>query len=507
MNSAIRATIPLLTAPLVDICNPGALDGLHVALMSTLSAHLSPTWNASRPSFGAALRVLNIAPNAVVPKPLDKAAQQIRIKVVDWISLLLAHNKTRAMSISVDPGMVAVQLAEQSMPTVHWKEDLVPNNAANNNTRASSPISPLTTASSSSSTDSTHAPWNARKSRLPSLVPASARQASMGSSSSNKILVGSPRTPKSFNGFTFPPSTSTSASASGAAPQLSISPTDALFGSKGGNRRVEEEEPAWMANLLSTFPEVPAPGRHSRTPSQQQQQQPVSTSYIPLRANAPVYRPPQTPAALRRPGAGHVRSESTESWASSTRSSPTSSTQQQRLSPIGSPSSSTAAAAASAGGGIYNQLALNMSQLSLASSSTSSSCGAPSLSSVSSHSSASSQRAASPADELLPAADGFYHFDVSPPVPSGNTVYYDDGLPSPVSPTASAYAYVDHAARKSVTEYECGKVGVLGGAVMLGVPAGVKKQNRNSMPPLSTLPQRGPLPSIDFVAGQTQMRA
>jgi hypothetical protein len=470
MTSVIRATIPLLTAPLVDICSPGDLDSLHVALMSTLSAHLLPTWDASRPSLGAPLRVLHLAPNTV-PRPIDKAAQQIRIKGADWVSLLLVHNRTRAMSISVDPGMVAVQLAEQPVPTVCWQEDL----ASNSTTRASSPIS-STPSSSSSSSHSAEAPWNARKSRLPSLV---ARQPLCTDSSSAKMLVGSPRTPKSLNGFTFPLSTATSASASGA-PQL---PSDVFY------RRTEEEEPSWMTSLLSNFPDTPAPsapsGHHSRVPSQ--------TS---LRANAPAYRPAHVLGGLRPAGAGHARSESTDSWASSTRSSPTSTTQ-HRLSPIGS-SPSTTAAASNANGGIYSQLALNMSQLSLASTSTSSSC-APSLSS--SASSTSSQRAASPTDQLIPGADGFYNFDVS----AGN-MYYDDGLPSPISPTASVYAYVDHAARKSVTEYECGKVGVLGGAVMLGVPTGPKKkQNRNSMPPMSTLttptntlPQRGPLPNFDL---------
>lgn len=466
MNSVIRATIPLLTAPLVDICSPGDLDSLHVALMSTLSAHLLPTWDASHPSFGAPLRVLHLAPNNV-PRPIDKAAQQIRIKGADWVSLLLVHNRTRAMSISVDPGMVAVQLAEQPVPTVCWQEDL----ASNSTTRASSPIS-STPSSSSSSSHSAEAPWNARKSRLPSLVP---RQPPCADSSSAKMLVGSPRTPKSLNGFTFPLSTATSASASASgAPQLS---SDMFYG------RTEEEEPSWMTSLLSNFPDTPAHG--ARVPSQST----VSASQTPLRANAPAYRP-AVRGGLRPAGAGHARSESTDSWASSTRSSPTSTTQ-HRLSPIGSSASATSAAS-NANGGIYSQLALNMSQLSLASNSTSSSC-APSLSS--SASSTSSQRAASPTDQLIPGADGFYHM-----------VYYDDNLPSPVSPTASVYAYVDHAARKSVTEYECGKVGVLGGAVMLGVPTGgPKKQNRNSMPPMSTLttatntlPQRGSLPNFDL---------
>jgi len=56
---------------------------------------------------------------------------------------------------------------------------------------------------------------------------------------------------------------------------------------------------------------------------------------------------------------------------------------------------------------------------------------------------------------------------------------------------------------------------VLGGAVMLGVPAGPKKQNRNSMPPMSTLtaattntlPQRGPLPNFDLATAPRQAMA
>jgi len=89
---------------------------------------------------------------------------------------------------------------------------------------------------------------------------------------------------------------------------------------------------------------------------------------------------------------------------------------------------------ASTGSSVYSALSLSMSQLSV-SSSTSASSIAPSTRSPS------------------PACD--------------NDVVYDQ------EEGENAVVYVD-SSRTAVTEYECGKVGVLGGAVMLGIPASTR---------------------------------
>lgn len=474
MNSAIAATIPLLTAPLADICSPSALDSLHVILMSTLSEHLAPTWDAARPSLGAASRVLHISASSSAnpPRTLAVASFSAGIKASSWVALLLAHYRgSSAMSISIDPGMVAIQFAESPRPVVYWQEDVSPVSS-----RAVSPTSERSSHSSSSMSSmsaSAEAPWNARKSRLPSLVAASARQANPASHPPAALPFGTPRTPQSFAGFSFPPQS-----------QSHLPTNDELFGE--GHQGLERR---WLGQVLDLFPE---------TPEVSEEMGMGMGSGSKLNASAPVYRPPHA-----RPSHSHSRTDSTSSYSSSsssssssTRSSPSSRSDSRR--PTLTPASVAAAAAAAHAhahqgmammGGIYGQLSLNMSQLSLASTSS----AAPSLSSASSasssSSSASSYRAASPASDN----EQLHSYSLTAPAP-GSVKYMDADLPSPLSPTASAYAYVDHSARRDVTEYECGKVGVLGGAVMLGVPAH-KKRNSGSAGNGKELPKRGAVPT------------
>ncbi|KAF8321590.1 hypothetical protein DL93DRAFT_2072331 [Clavulina sp. PMI_390] len=455
MNSAIRATIPLLTAPLADICAPNAVDGLHVALMSTLSAHLSPTWDPTRPLLGAPLRTLHLSISTVgglpigAPLPIAQAARQIGVKSNDWVALIVAHHRTTAMSISINPGVVTIQLANERVPRVYWQED-----NGSSSSRSASPVSPPSSYSSLASetssaslrhakTASAEAPWNARKSRLPSLVATSARQAQLrnvgdSASSASALMAGTPRTPR-----------------------------DVL------ERQQQQQQAPFDASW--TFP-----------PAQQQQQQPEQKGWV-----KGVLGGAMANAQRLRATHGHARTESVDSWVSAQSASSSSTGAEERKKML------------------YGQLALNMSQLSLASTSTTSSAAsatsttAPSLMSATS-SYASSATSISPSDECPPfiqhPSASSYEFELPASrstatiKPSSSTtfdlplgltaegnIYIDDALPSPLSPTASAYAYVDHARRKSVMEYECGRVGVLGGAVMLGVPEGAKRgHSRNS---------------------------
>lgn len=447
MTSAIRATIPLLTAPLVDICDPSALDSLHVALMSTLSAHLLPSWDPARPALGAPLRTLHLSTAAAItaiPRPLARAATQVRINARDWVSLLLAHHRTRAMSISVDPGLVALQLEGSARPVIFWSDDLFSSSSsssssssASSSSRSASPVSVRSSLEENRpSASDAEAPWNVRKSRLPSLVAASARQAQAranghGSSSSavssagSKLLIGSPRTPKSFATFAFPSSTSS--------PRLDL----------GWEAGVVEEEPSWMTSLLGAFPDAPVPS----VPAAKS-----GASKRGMNASAPAYRPPHSrgqslstttasssPASVSRPVHGHVRTDSMDSWTSSHSSQ--------------SHSPSYVQAHAQKHQLLAQHLAANMSQLSISSTSSGAPSISHSLSSMSSTSSTSARSESEQAQFLAPVE------------------FVDDGLPSPCSPTASAYAYVDYNARRTPVEYECGKVGVLGGAVMLGMPS------------------------------------
>ncbi len=117
MNSAIRASIPLLTNCLRDTCSPSTLDALHVVLMSSLSAHLAPTWSSDCPTLGASLRMLRLSPSAEPPRPLRVAAQSTGINAVDWV-LLLSGGKD--CEICIDPGMVSYRVGEGA-PKVYWQ--------------------------------------------------------------------------------------------------------------------------------------------------------------------------------------------------------------------------------------------------------------------------------------------------------------------------------------------------------------------------------------------------
>ncbi|KAF8326019.1 uncharacterized protein EI90DRAFT_1982515 [Cantharellus anzutake] len=117
MNSAINATIPLLTNCLKDNCSASTLDALHVVLMSSLSAHLAPTWNTERPTLGASSRALRLTPSAQPPRPLRVAAQSTGINAAEWVHLLTGGEECE---ICVDPGMVSYRVGEDT-PKVYWQ--------------------------------------------------------------------------------------------------------------------------------------------------------------------------------------------------------------------------------------------------------------------------------------------------------------------------------------------------------------------------------------------------
>jgi hypothetical protein len=146
------------------------------------------------------------------------------------------------------------------------------------------------------------------------------------------------------------------------------------------------------------------------------------------------------------------------------------------------------------------------------------------------------------AAQLLPADDNdshlvdglYYHFDeLDQPSPSPSSFTFASASASDdISPTLSMHssassgssssghsstgggarsslsgesskvrAYVAHDTRRTVTEYECGKVGVLGGAVMLGVPSKHKRESSKQMQPQPQVPTRA---AVGLGAGPAQ---
>lgn len=183
------------------------------------------------------------------------------------------------------------------------------------------------------------------------------------------------------------------------------------------------DEPLWMTNLLSKFPATPKSSVYSST--------------------SPIRRP------TRSIGSSSDRSVSPVSASEPARYVPphrlqTSFTHARSPSEL-SASAVSFVSSASSSSSMYSDLSMSMSQLS-----------------VSSADSASSTRSSSPVEVLVDDCQ-VYDYELEEEC---NAVYVD-------------------ASRTAVVEYECGKVGVLGGAVMLGVP-----KSASSVRPSAYSPQR-----------------
>lgn len=318
MNAAIRASIPLLTSCLNKVYPASTLDTLQVVLMSTLSAHLAPSWQPERPTRGSSIRSLLVSPLIPAPTPIRAAADATGVRWRDWVLLLTRGD---ACEIFIDPGVVSYRVGSEASVTIYWQSK------------------------SRTVSVSKKLPWD---------------------------VATSPSIPE---------------------PKVYV-----------------EEEPTWMTNLLSRFPETPKPNEYASNVSLTPIRRPSPPASVSDRSVSPIsapasgrYIPPH-----RLTTSFHTRTPSEVS-----------------------------SAVSSSGSSIYSALSLSMSQLSVSSGSTAPSSAVPST------------RSSSPIDdECALSADIEYESD-----------------------DEDAVVYID-SSRNEVTEYECGKVGVLGGAVMLGMPKG-----------------------------------
>lgn len=116
LNSAIRATVSLLTACLTQVYPPSTVDSMHLILMSTLSAHLAGHWFPENPSRDASFRGLLMGPQLLPPKPLRIAAEATGVSWSDWIILL---SRGEECEVFVDPGMVSFRVGNSDIQ-IHW---------------------------------------------------------------------------------------------------------------------------------------------------------------------------------------------------------------------------------------------------------------------------------------------------------------------------------------------------------------------------------------------------
>jgi len=122
LTIAVTHAIAFLTSPLVSKLPVTAIDKLHAALESQLTALYKPTWVSSDPSSGSAVRVLNLAPGRLPPSAIWRSGIASGVQWSDWIAALGGFE----FDLFVDPGCVAIRIGAwaENFSGIHviWQE-------------------------------------------------------------------------------------------------------------------------------------------------------------------------------------------------------------------------------------------------------------------------------------------------------------------------------------------------------------------------------------------------